>query len=294
MKDAFRSFPSGHSSSSWGGLFYLSLYLAGKLHLLDHRGEVWKTFVVLAPTLGAALIAISRIEDARHHPFDVITGSMLGAVCAFVAYRQYFPPLHEAWRKGRAYPIRSWGTGPLPPLGERGADEGARDRGKEPMRATSAPLGGSFGGLESGGGPTAYERPGAGGGAPTAYERPGTAGAEAEEGNSNVFRAQVQATERMRQGNTGLLRISEPQPIPPPLPQGVSHARPTGAPAAARGHVEQEQSWGDNSSESDAVEAYEMREGYRAPPVRDPSPEHRAGLERSPHRGPPTGETGFI
>ncbi|KAG7002214.1 hypothetical protein G7Y79_00028g062350 [Physcia stellaris] len=115
LKDGFRSFPSGHSSSAFAGLFYLSLYLAGKLHVLDNRGEVWKTFVVLVPTLAAALIAGSRIMDARHHPFDVISGSLLGIVVAWCAYRQYFPPVSEPWHKGRAYPIRSWGTEPKVP-----------------------------------------------------------------------------------------------------------------------------------------------------------------------------------
>lgn len=43
------------------------------------------------------------------HRFDVITGSLLGIACAYAAYRQYFPPVSETWRKGRAYPIRSWG-----------------------------------------------------------------------------------------------------------------------------------------------------------------------------------------
>ena len=112
LKDGFRSFPSGHSSGSFAGLFYLSLYLAGKLHLLDNRGEVWKTFIVLLPMLGAALIAISRIMDARHHPFDVISGSLLGILIAWGSYRQYFPSLSEPWKKGRAFPMRTWGREP--------------------------------------------------------------------------------------------------------------------------------------------------------------------------------------
>ena len=112
LKDGFRSFPSGHSSGSFAGLFYLSLYLAGKLHLMDNRGEVWKTFLVLLPTVGAALIAISRIMDARHHPFDVISGSFLGILIAYGSYRQYFPGLSEPWKKGRAYPMRTWGREP--------------------------------------------------------------------------------------------------------------------------------------------------------------------------------------
>ena len=87
----------------------MSFYLAGKLHIWDNRGEVWKTVIVLIPLLAASMVAISRIMDARHHPFDVLSSSILGIFIAWVAYRQYFPPLSEPWKKGRAYSIRSWG-----------------------------------------------------------------------------------------------------------------------------------------------------------------------------------------
>ena len=83
---------------------------------MDNRGETWKTLLVMTPILAATLVAVSRIMDARHHPFDVITGSLLGVACAMVSYRQYFPPISEAWRKGRAYPIRTWGTEPARPI----------------------------------------------------------------------------------------------------------------------------------------------------------------------------------
>lgn len=82
---------------------------------MDQRGEVWKTIIVMIPLLAATLIAVSRIMDARHHPFDVITGSLLGVFTAWASYRQYFPSLFEPWKKGRAYPIRSWATGPRAP-----------------------------------------------------------------------------------------------------------------------------------------------------------------------------------
>ncbi|KAF8533348.1 phosphatidic acid phosphatase type 2/haloperoxidase, partial [Trichophaea hybrida] len=110
LKDGFKSFPSGHSSTAFAGLGYLSLFLAGKLHVMDNRGEVWKAFLVLIPLLAASLIAVSRIMDARHHPFDVVTGSMLGIITAWVAYRQYFPSISNFAAKGQAYPRRSWGT----------------------------------------------------------------------------------------------------------------------------------------------------------------------------------------
>ena len=109
LDDGFKSFPSGHSSSSFSGLFFLSLYLAGKLHVTDAKGEVWRVIVVAIPAIGAGLIAGSRIMDARHHPFDVISGSLLGILVAWASYRQYFPSLSEWRAKGRAYPIRSWG-----------------------------------------------------------------------------------------------------------------------------------------------------------------------------------------
>ncbi|OAQ25485.1 acid phosphatase/Vanadium-dependent haloperoxidase [Linnemannia elongata AG-77] len=93
LKDGFKSFPSGHSSFSFGGLGYLSLYLAGKLHLFDERGHIYKSIVVLAPLILAALIAISRVDNYRHHWQDVTVGSIIGAVFAVFAYRQYYPSL---------------------------------------------------------------------------------------------------------------------------------------------------------------------------------------------------------
>lgn len=89
----------------------------------------------MIPTLGAALIAISRIMDARHHPFDVISGSLLGMTMAYISYRQYFPPLSESWRKGRAYPIRSWASGPRKPRSDE--RQMSRDQGVEPLRSAT-------------------------------------------------------------------------------------------------------------------------------------------------------------
>ncbi len=86
--------------------------------------------MILVPFIGACLVADTRIMDARHHPFDVISGSLLGLLGAWISYRQYFPPLSEPWRKGRAYPIRSWGTEQLAPPGT--------NDGAEPLRTSNA------------------------------------------------------------------------------------------------------------------------------------------------------------
>ncbi|KAJ7109239.1 phosphatidic acid phosphatase type 2/haloperoxidase [Mycena epipterygia] len=93
MLDGFRSFPSGHSSLSFAGLGFLAFYLAGKLHLFDHRGYAAKAWVSLVPFSGAALVAISRTMDNRHHWQDVLVGSILGTVVSYFSYRQYYPSL---------------------------------------------------------------------------------------------------------------------------------------------------------------------------------------------------------
>ncbi|KAJ6557939.1 phosphatidic acid phosphatase type 2/haloperoxidase [Mycena capillaripes] len=93
MLDAFRSFPSGHSSLSFAGLGFLAFYLAGKLHLFDNRGYAAKAWVSLVPFAGAALVAISRTMDYRHHWHDVLVGAILGTVVSYFTYRQYYPSL---------------------------------------------------------------------------------------------------------------------------------------------------------------------------------------------------------
>ncbi|KAL5401252.1 hypothetical protein PMIN06_000583 [Paraphaeosphaeria minitans] len=178
LQDGFKSFPSAHSSVGFGGLFYLSIYLAAKLHVLDSKGEVWKSFIVLVPTLGAALIAGSRIMDARHHPFDVLSGSLMGILVAWGSYRQYFPPVSESWRKGRAYPIRAWGKGPaMPPPTVEVADD------VQPLRPVRS----------------------------ATDEEQGTSSAipGADEHSGNVFRQQISQSQRRRQEEFGGIQPSD-------------------------------------------------------------------------------------
>lgn len=91
LRDGFRSFPSGHSSMAFSGLAYLTFFLASRLHVFNNKGNTWKWVVVVLPILVASLVAISRIKDNRHHPFDVFFGSALGILTSLIAYYQYFP-----------------------------------------------------------------------------------------------------------------------------------------------------------------------------------------------------------
>ncbi|EPQ58178.1 PAP2-domain-containing protein [Gloeophyllum trabeum ATCC 11539] len=148
LKDGFRSFPSGHSSLSFAGLGFLSFYIAGKLHLFDKRGHAPKAWISLAPLAGAAMVAISRTMDYRHHWQDVLVGSILGLVMSYFSYRQYYPPLSSEFshrpyspriqREGDVLPLHGGGGLPsLPPQNEppssyNDLEEGAVNAGTVP------------------------------------------------------------------------------------------------------------------------------------------------------------------
>lgn len=93
LADGFRTTPSGHSSTAFSGLGYLSLWLSGQLLANHPLTGSWRKLVTSIPLIGAALIALSRTEDYRHHFVDVILGSSLGAIIAYWSYSRNFPPL---------------------------------------------------------------------------------------------------------------------------------------------------------------------------------------------------------
>lgn len=159
LHDGWRSFPSGHSSFSFAGLGYLSLFLAGQVRLfvvgagggsgrknnagagqgpngragvvddgddraVYARGDLARALLCLAPLLGAAMIAISRCQDYRHDVYDVCTGALLGYVVAYWSYRRYWPQL-SSWHCHEPYPGPASDGGGLPLYGRlRDEEEG--------------------------------------------------------------------------------------------------------------------------------------------------------------------------
>lgn len=93
LHDGWRSFPSGHSSFAFSGLGYFALFLAGQFRIFRPRTDLARVLIVLAPLVGAALIAMSRLADYRHDVFDVTVGSILGMSVAWFSYRRYYPRL---------------------------------------------------------------------------------------------------------------------------------------------------------------------------------------------------------
>ncbi|KAG5930047.1 hypothetical protein E4U42_003208 [Claviceps africana] len=123
LQDGWRSFPSGHSSFSFAGLGFLSLYMAGQLHVF-HRPvggrDLGRALLCLLPLIGATLVAISRCEDYRHDVYDVCVGSVLGMSVAYWSYRRHWPRLSSA-QCDEPYPRP--GADLQPPTWQRVRDE---------------------------------------------------------------------------------------------------------------------------------------------------------------------------
>ncbi|KAL5745071.1 hypothetical protein ACOSP7_026217 [Xanthoceras sorbifolium] len=99
IKEGHKSFPSGHTSCSFAGMVFLSLYLSGKIQVFDRKGHVAKLCLIILPILFATLVGISRVDDYWHHWTDVFAGGLLGLTVATLCYLQFFPlPSHvQGW-----------------------------------------------------------------------------------------------------------------------------------------------------------------------------------------------------
>ncbi|THZ09085.1 acid phosphatase/Vanadium-dependent haloperoxidase [Aureobasidium pullulans] len=141
LDEGFRSFLSGHSSMSWTGLLYLSLWLASKFNMLipylghgtpspkrnddDEDAEqeardraaappVFGAIIVLVPLCVAFYICSTRYVDFKHQGIDIFSGSVLGIMTAWIGFRWYHGSLTrgQPWTwsprsKDRAFAVSS-------------------------------------------------------------------------------------------------------------------------------------------------------------------------------------------
>jgi len=148
LDEGFRSFLSGHSSMSWSGLLYLSLWLASKFNMLipylghgnppakrgrDDEDEeplqqeareraaappVFGAIIVLIPVCLAFYICSTRYVDFKHQGIDIFSGSVLGIMTAWIGFRWYHGSLTrgQPWTwsprsKDRAFAVSSGTNG---------------------------------------------------------------------------------------------------------------------------------------------------------------------------------------
>ncbi|CDM29714.1 hypothetical protein CBS147339_8578 [Penicillium roqueforti] len=127
VKDGFAAFPSGHSSFSWAGLLYLTLWLSIKFAVRfpmpfrltpqigqrDRNNSLAQTthdpiptrssatapplyllLLVLSPIGVALYICATRYADYMHAGWDIMGGSLIGIFFAWFAIRWYHVPSH--------------------------------------------------------------------------------------------------------------------------------------------------------------------------------------------------------
>ncbi|MCJ1292076.1 hypothetical protein MMC34_003626 [Xylographa carneopallida] len=181
--------------------------------------------------------------DARHHPFDVISGSLLGILTAFCSYRQYFPPVKEAWRKGRAYPIRSWATEPLGPSPMHAEREMARDQGVEPLRTAQARADEEQTGMDFSTGAVL----------PDSDVDPRSSG-------QNVFRKQIIQSELSRQQDYPPLQIGQTSTLPTSSTNKPSNSFPRISSIRGR-PIHDGEHWSSSEDEAEEIEL-EMQPHY--------------------------------
>ncbi|KAF8269816.1 lipid phosphate phosphatase 1 [Lactarius quietus] len=96
-----RSFPSGHSSTAFVGMTFTALFLAGKTAALCFKvspypgsllnSRLARLMLVLLPLAFSTWVAVTRVEDYRHHKEDVIVGSVIGILSGTICYLLYWP-----------------------------------------------------------------------------------------------------------------------------------------------------------------------------------------------------------
>jgi membrane-associated phospholipid phosphatase len=110
VRDARLSFPSGHSSMSFAGMIYLSLFIAGKLRTFKPSGgALWRYLLSLIPLLIAGMIAVSRTLDYHHNHDDIIAGTVIGTFIGTSCYFLQYPSLFDKYcnrPKNRYYKTR--------------------------------------------------------------------------------------------------------------------------------------------------------------------------------------------
>ena len=81
-----QSFPSGHSSTSFGAMVPFVFFLMNKLQPIQRR-SIFRLSVALLPLFVAFQVSVSRTRDNRHHFSDILAGAVIGSASALLAIK---------------------------------------------------------------------------------------------------------------------------------------------------------------------------------------------------------------
>ncbi|KAF2395968.1 hypothetical protein EJ06DRAFT_585520 [Trichodelitschia bisporula] len=96
--DAQQSFPSGHTTTAFASMLFLSMYLHGKLgsrwatpagpsRPAAAQPPFWYWVVLSVPLLAACLIAGAMWISQWHHWWELLAGGVIGALAGYMVYR---------------------------------------------------------------------------------------------------------------------------------------------------------------------------------------------------------------
>jgi membrane-associated phospholipid phosphatase len=89
IREAFLSFPSGHSSISFAGTVFTVYFLRGFFKIRKSYFFSWQSFLTFLPILLAFWAAISRVVDRWHSTADITAGAIIGCLGATIGWRNY-------------------------------------------------------------------------------------------------------------------------------------------------------------------------------------------------------------
>jgi len=110
IDEGFKSFPSGHASTSFTSATICFFIFASRHRIFDDRGVAFKILVSILPFMFALFITATRFSDNRHFFIDLIAGSFIGIGAAYVGYHFYFPSFKNVKNGGKAFPPRRIGA----------------------------------------------------------------------------------------------------------------------------------------------------------------------------------------
>lgn len=95
LYDGMKSTPSGHSSLLFCGLGWLVLFLWGHYSALTTGKPAYMKYAfALGPMMLALYVGLSRVQDYRHHNFDIMLGGIIGGMNGLIGYLHYY---HAPW-----------------------------------------------------------------------------------------------------------------------------------------------------------------------------------------------------
>lgn len=104
VNESRKSFPSGHSSSSFYAMIFMILYVH-KFWNKRNLGFIPQFFQFIC-FCTAWFVALSRVIDNKHHPSDVLAGSILGTLIAIFTF-YYLNKFYRRYNFRQKYDLSS-------------------------------------------------------------------------------------------------------------------------------------------------------------------------------------------